>query len=1807
MAYNPQPVLGVASWNGNPPIATLRQLNSTIAIISTVSLSNFSYISTVSNSLSTTAAFNFSTLEGQIQGLILSTGGSTASWASFPALTNVNLNNKNITGGATVTATQFNGNITGTFFSTTNLQTSSINGIAIDFFNSTITLQGVTITNNSIITQNITQQKTIFEQVVGGINAVASAVSEINSAVGGFLSNTFGVVQQVYYGARAVGAIVDLTTSVVELATAGQALADSRTINTISGGNVGAVYETFNHTSQLQFSTLMSTTLTFYRTTTAANPNLFFGREVIISSYISAGTKCLRSIGDPMHMPIASTQLLSTTNFIQSFGQWSPILANDNNLNANTASISSLTVSSIYGNWFSTGTAFISSINNQPISAFINTDDPTFNSVSTSFISTGRLLVSSINDSIKITSSNITGVGNLGVNTLNSAITVSTSNITGVGNLGIETLNSVIIVSTSNISGVNNLDLNIINSAISLSSSNITGVGNLGVTTLNSAITVTSSNICNVGQFQANNGIFNNAIIVTNNAQVGSLTSLGAISGTSGSFSGNVGLNTLNATGAVNGATAVITGSISGGSLFTLNNTVTGSLAATSAVIGALTVSGAAGVGSLSITGTTTAATINATTISNSGLLTSESISTNNLSTGAVFISSINGVDINSFGGATTLAFLSTTSISSATASISSIFTNFLSSPVTFISSINGINVNSFGGSSTSISAATASISSIFTNNLSTAVGNISSLSIYGNLVFLTAAKGYDISKTLTSTVTNYDNVSSLTQDIFGYKMNLTTTGEPQSFDMGSFFAVTDENATLWSKKQLTYSGELADGQAPTINIVPGDFITSDRFDVKNIATNGAILNIWNPFVSGGLLLQMVPGTYYRFTYSGSAWTFAANPTNIGATYFNTFAIYQGWEQTTISTGNIINLEAGAVNIPGFTAMDTTNINYLTAGGATFSTIVSPYVSSSALFLSSINGSNINLILNPTTLPFLSTTSISTAQINASSIQMTGGLVFSTPSTIADISKITSLFSLTGSNLAGYKNKILDYEFDTSVVSQPTVTYPFPTSEVEFFWAQVGTWGEAINTFLAGGVGFLTILLGVDSGSGTIPVSGFCDIYNQFQTSGITVRYNPPGTSISVPFGSTYRFSWTLSGVSWTVNTSPSPISVLTQTNFNISQDFTGAYISTSDILSMDATSIFLNAPYTQANKFNAGIGLFSTIQTSFISSLLFQGGAFTGSNADFQALSANTISTATLAGSNIFTTNLTGSTINTFIANTTTLNGATILCSSLTTSNTLNADAVLVRKFQGNTPLSLNALTNQYVTLSGGLSGTNGRAQTNQINFLALPGMVDSGIPPGYPVNTTLTFTPAGLSLLNGNPAFPALWYSSITTVDNSASAKIVNFQIPTGGNGEVALLTTGINNVNVQSNGTNFGIITTIGYTKLSWNSNVFTTQNVGTSSPYLSTLVTQDTRIQTGANNAMNLINKQTLFNGDAPIIFFQNFTGFFTGSPVGRATGSGVLSFNGSNFATNQWSCYLSFYNINLAQNNLAINNFNVTAQAIGSNWGAYCYTGIATVAGGATTGVNWNVQCMMVPKEFSLIQNFNKFGEEPPEQDLPPSTFTSTISFFNRLEMPEILVSSITASTIALEVSQNMSLLAGIPIPGYFGTGNITIAGTASVEIIGDQAVIGGLTDVNIDAVNRDVLITAASTISLIGYNTLLSNAGDIDLYGGSNKRVRLYANNINIEDGTGNIINFGSNLYDSFTNIGRQRVKYGTDGISNIMDVTNLDGHINLNADSNNVILTGQNFTLTDPVSGGFGSFTVDSNGSLYWNGNFIV
>ena len=378
MAWNPQPALGGALWTGNQNLATTRQLLSTsaggvaISLLTSTSKGLADYTTTTSNVLQT-----------EINSIVA--GGTTSLWANFRAIHNVDISGYNLS----------NVNILqGRFMSTMDLQVSSINGAEVQLTSSNVTIQNVTMKDGTVTSSNSSSSNTTLNRAVGAVNAVAGAVTNINTAVGGFLSNNFGVLQQAYYGVATAGQIVDLANGTVQLATGIQAMVDSRQQNFIAGpggppGQTSYVYETFNHTTQFQFSTIGSNITTVYRTTDQVNPNQSFGREVFISTIIPAGSKVVRSVSDPFNMPIASTQLLSTTNFIQSFGQWSAVAGPDYNL-----FVSTLAANAISSFTLSTGAALISSLNGQPASAFLNTD--TFNGISANKISSATITASTL-------------------------------------------------------------------------------------------------------------------------------------------------------------------------------------------------------------------------------------------------------------------------------------------------------------------------------------------------------------------------------------------------------------------------------------------------------------------------------------------------------------------------------------------------------------------------------------------------------------------------------------------------------------------------------------------------------------------------------------------------------------------------------------------------------------------------------------------------------------------------------------------------------------------------------------------------------------------------------------------------------------------------------------------------------------------------------------------------------------------------------------------------------------------------------------------------------------------------------------------------------------------------------------------------------------------------------------------------------------------------------------------------------------------------------------------------------------------
>ena len=1439
---------GGPNWAGTPPIVTLAQFNSSIG-----------YTSTVSNALSTTTGTVSNILQGEINSIVA--GGTTSLWANYPAIQNVDMAGYSLNNAR--------------FVSTLDLQVSSINGTDIGIKNSTITIQGVTVTNNTVTASNIkssnaSTSNSALDTFVGGVNAVASAVTNVNQAVGGFLSNNFGVLQQAYWGVALAGQVVDLANGTVQLATGIQGMVDARQVQTLSGDtNINAVFETINHTAQLQFSTLNSTTMTYYRTTDQANPNASFGREIIISSYISAGTKCLRSIGDPLNVPIASTVLLSTTNFVQAFGQWVPILATDNNLNANSASISTLTVSSIYGNWFSTGVAFISSINNQPISAFINTGDVAFTSVSTNSISSGTAGISSIY--------------------------------------------------------------------------------------------------------------------------------------------------------------------------------------------------------------------------------------ANYISSGNAYVSSVRA---NSF--------------STAVASISSLNTNAISTGTITIS-----NLQAQTAYISSLYASTVTVCNLIENYASTTTGyfdivNASTVSIFGNLVFSTMARGYDISKVYISTTTTYDKVSSLTQDILGYQMNLTTTNEPESFDMGSWIDITAANSTLWSKKQLDYSGTFVPGQAPTINIVPGSFTTGDYFDVKNLATNGQILNVWNPYVSGGLLLQMTPGTYYRFTYSGSSWTYAANPTTVGASYFNTFAISQGWDQTTISTGNVLNLIAGEVSMPGFTSMDKTNINYLTAGGATFSTIVTPYISTSAAWLSSINNTNITTVLNPTTLPFLSTTSISTAQLKTSSITantLTFTSPLANPNGSYDISRQFASTITVGSydNVSSITANILNYNLSATIPNEATFVFG------SVFTAQYND-AQWANQFLVANLysGGTIILLHASA-------TNYFDCQNQGTGAELlVVNYlsGNPVTLFTVQAGNLtiYRVTATVvAGVTtWSYAVSPGIYNPTTVTNnLIVSADLQNTYISSINRVQFNTGEVYFNAPIYAPNAYIDNFVL-NNVNASTITSKI-------------ASISSASISTLTAGIGSISTANI--STLAATSINTSSLNTTSVISKSGTISSLVVSTMTIGNESIGTVYATTQITTSQTFANSGDTttypfySIVNWTTPQNYLSNISSATLFASQfnykINQGY-VNLNLGLISniaidSNLNVVATNKDGGTTSFSGISSCIGctfyppaGAGGMFITMQTPTA-----ALLASGytfyISNT-AASGGVdrcyNTGFYYTYNgfYTVQSYADfklgHVFSGAGSGQAAfevmplspfpftPY-SPAINDAVALTHRAGNATSLnstsnVNFNTCnanFNSYSVTAcnvqgasWFANLGGGYISWGNSTATGSGILSYKGTTFPVSQYNCTIALLGTHVSCNAYGTAQTSLSAYNSGGVWAWNAYF---QIQGNVHTfdpnlNVSWDGSIQMTPKPFvSLTPDalYDISGN--------PWFLGSTLSTLTTIPfLQEAFVSSMTASTLTIKAVENIAILADLSPPTFLGIGTVAINANSNIDLMANY-------DINIDA-GHSMTLTANSTISIQG-------------------------------------------------------------------------------------------------------------------------
>ena len=999
------------------------------------------------------------------------------------------------------------------------------------------------------------------------------------------------------------------------------------------------------------------------------------------------------------------------------------------------------------------------------------------------------------------------------------------------------------------------------------------------------------------------------------------------------------------------------------------------------------------------------------------------------------------------------------------------------------VSTPNLVNLQSLTVSTGLLTANTIYVSTLFAStsvtvnfidtNISTTVAtvnqlNTSSINITGGMVFSTSYQAgitapYNIRGFVTSTAAQYTSISSLTQNIMNWTMNGTLTASGVIVDLPGGTSIYNANESEWLRKLLMYSSPYV---APIIVYLLNANNSGDYFDIQN--KSGVTGNTVTISQGGAAIKVIQPGdpNIYRYTWNGSVFVQSANPTPTGQAILNEFAMTQNFTQTILSTGNELVINAGQT-----TFLDPVDMPYG--------------------FITNLYGSNVSL-----------------STVTAGAITSLQGITFVTPSTITDLSKTTSLNALTGSQLTGHFNNILNYEFDTTVVTEPIITYPFPPGgSTQFFWGQVGTWGGVINTFAAGGNPRVTLFLGIDTAVPP-PASGFTDIQNANQTNGIQVYYT--GGSIIIPLGSIYRFSWTYSPLVWSINTSPSPATATTLTNFTIKQDFAGVAISTSDILNVDATSIFLNAPYTQANKFVAEAGYFSTLQTEFISTGNLQiANISTGSIAVTGAITAggnvtaggNLTAAGNVAGVNgTFTGALSGVSLTTTgDVNARNVISVSSITNAVYTSNTdTNINQYNVKNLT--TLVYYNTRASTFGTGSGG-SISSVSVYGNSAKFYAYPGLSNVGIANGLPGGQYYYLrsdgtTTIGTSFPGTNPASPNPWWSSIITVYNNVAGDFLVFD-NTNKTGECYIQTMGTTALNYQmlsGAGISYVAPTTVpSYYKLIWNtfSNAVLTPVSG---PYTPALQNQLTSFDVGVNNSINLTASNVTFANKQVEMFQQTFDGYLVRGANGLYSKADAVATitnpSGKTYPISDWACICSLAGINVyGQFNLALNEQLVTTGNDGAgNWLAHCYCTTATISGGNNPHVYWNIAITMVPRIIGTpvsFQTATNLGDEPP----PIAQ-----------ELPWLQLSSINASTITVEATENIALLANVVSPAFISSGSIYIAGTNNVNLVGNITAVGGFTDVDLDAVTGDVNIVATAKDINLNANSNINIVADNYVY-----------------------------------------------------------------------------------------------------------
>ena len=268
----------------------------------------------------------------------------------------------------------------------------------------------------------------------------------------------------------------------------------------------------------------------------------------------------------------------------------------------------------------------------------------------------------------------------------------------------------------------------------------------------------------------------------------------------------------------------------------------------------------------------------------------------------------------------------------------------------------------------------------------------------------------------------------------------------------------------------------------------------------------------------------------------------------------------------------------------------------------------------------------------------------------------------------------------------------------------------------------------------------------------------------------------------------------------------------------------------------------------------------------------------------------------------------------------------------------------------------------------------------------------------------------------------------------------------------------------------------------------------------------------------------------------------------------------------------------------------------------------------------------------MPTELASFENFQPSINVG---DILPSTI-GAFELQSQLIAPNSHLSSITASTLTFQASENTSLLAGgFTVPTYLSSGSVTVGGTNQASILANIVAIGGQTDVDIQANSGNVNVVANSNISLTASNSIQLNSSNVNIdtfttiqlpgtgsipsvsplaitsgnqydgaqhksqiefqfYGGGFNHYISSRHDANVVYGSGNAIDFW--LYSVYTG-GDAQTASSSPGVGNVntMSIT-----------ASNVVIN-RPIQISDSSTGGTGTLTVDSSNHLYWNGTLLA